>query len=261
MKSTKSAAATDTDPIPGPEGPSTPVKLRREDGFVEAAADNAKTDPDLPAPASLPIAAFVLGISAVVLGVTIFWYGAAIVVGLGAIGVGWAALRRVSTSTDNRERTRAIIGTVLGAVAIILGVTAAFLLPRVVDRVDNFFGTLQHGVNRNVDSVNRGLQADVDRLDRTTSRDLKRLEKSNREDLALFDKRSNESIMQLGNHLSEVESRLIAAERQDLDRLETSLREDARGLDSALRASDSRLADRIAELDKRLAQLEKELHP
>ena len=54
----------------------------------------------------------------------------------------------------------------LGAIAIVLGVSAAILLPDAIHRVDHFFATFQDDVNHNVGTMNRGLQSDVDRIDR-----------------------------------------------------------------------------------------------
>jgi hypothetical protein len=241
-----------------------------EDGPVDAvdasgtpllfdSADEVGLEPPVRAPgsSSLPLVAFVLGIAAVVLGVTVVWYFAAVVIGLAAVVVGSFAQRRTRVPADDRARARATIGTVLGVVAVVLGVCAAFLLPRAVDRVDRFFGTLQDGVNHNVNVVNKGLRSDVDNLDKAVTRDLHRLETSNKSDLNALEKRSTDSLSQLEGRLNGLDTRLTDSERKDLDRLEQSLRADLRGLDDALRSSDSTLAVQIAGLEARIARLEK----
>ena len=246
-------AAPDDPEIADPDTPSTPVRLDP----TERDEDSGSVPP--PTPSSLPLVAFVLGTAAVVLGVTVVWYFAAVVIGLAAVVVGSIALRRTGPGHDIRGRSRATIGTVLGIVAIVLGICAAFLLPRVVDRVDRFFGSLQHGVNHNVSVVNQGLRSDVDNLNRSVTRDLHRLETSNKSDLSSLEKRSTDSLSQLEGRLNALDARLTDAEKRDLDRLEQSLRTDLRGLDEALRTSDSTLAVQIADLETRIARLEKML--
>src|SRR6478752_1468473 len=101
-------------------------------------------------PSTLPLVALVLGIAGAALGVVVVWYIAAIVLGVAAIAVGIVALRRTRTGTDPRGHSRATIGMMLGAIAIVLGVSAAILLPHAVDGDDNFFSAMQHDVNHNV---------------------------------------------------------------------------------------------------------------
>lgn len=206
---------------------------------------------------TLALVALVLGIAATALGVAVVWYLAAIVIGVAAVVVGTVALRRVRTEADHRNRSRAVVGTMLGAIAVVLGVSAAILLPDAIGRVDSFFASVQDEVNHNVNVVNRGLQADVNRVDRTTSRDLRRLERQNREDLSQLENRENKSLLELSGRISGVESRLSDAERKDLARLETSLRGDINRLDDALHSSSGTLSERIATLDARLAELER----
>src|SRR5262245_28201823 len=158
---------------------------------------------------TLPLVAFVLGVAAVVLGVTVVWYVAAVPVGLAAVVVGIVALRVDRHAADQRARSRATIGMVLGIVAVALGVSAAIFLPRAIDRVDNFFSSLQEDVNQNVNAVNNGLRDDVRSLDRTVTRDLKRLEDQNRRDLAEFEKRT-------GDALAQLEGRMTAADERTL---------------------------------------------
>ena len=108
----------------------------------------------------------------VVLGVTVIWFFAAIPIGVAAVVVGIVARRRVASYHDPRAASRATIATALGCVAILLGVTGAIFLPRVMDRADRFLASIQQDVNDDVGLVNDGLSPDVNRLDRTLTRDL-----------------------------------------------------------------------------------------
>jgi hypothetical protein len=209
---------------------------------------------------TLPLVTLVLGIAGCALGVVVIWYLAAIAVGLGAVGVGTVALRRARADVDPRGHSRATIGAMLGAIAIVLGVSAAILLPHAMNRVDGFFSTLRSEVNHNVNSVNRGLQADVDRLDRSTARDLRRAERQNKSDLDQLEKRTNASLVDLSGRIAQVETRLTDAERGDLARLEQSLREDIRNLDSAMHSSSDNLGERVAKLEQEMADLQRALN-
>ena len=116
--------------------------------------------------ATLPLVALVLGIAAITLGVTVVWNFAAVPVGLAAAIVGIMGLRRAHHYDDPRARGRATIGAVLGLVAIVLGVSAAYFLPRVVDRVDAFFTDMQDDVNEAVLEVGeRGAVAALERVE------------------------------------------------------------------------------------------------
>ncbi len=227
-----------------------------------APSDTTNTDESgsRTAPSTLPMVTLVLGAAGVALGVTVIWYPAAIVLGVCAVVVGILGLRRTREDTDPRGRSRAVIGTMLGGIAVLLGVGAALLLPHAVDRVDNFFSTVQHDVNHNVDAVSRGLRSDVKSLDRSTARDLDRLERQNRSDLAQFEKRSNDSLANLSGRLAGVETKLSDAERRDLTRLEQSLRDDIRNLDSALHSSSDVLGERVAKLEQEMADLQRALN-
>src|SRR5204863_6689255 len=118
--------------------------------FGAAPHEGTDTDESVPRPrtaaSTLPLVTLVLGAAGVALGVVVIWYLAAIALGLCAVIVGIVALHRTRTDADPRAQSRAIIGTLLGAIAILLGVGAAFLLPRATDRVDRFFATMQHDV-------------------------------------------------------------------------------------------------------------------
>lgn len=214
--------------------------------------------PTRPAPSALPLVAFVLGLSGVVLGATIVWYFAAFPLGLAAIVVGIVAVRRAHESPDPRARSRAAIGTVLGFVAIVLAVSAAYMLPRTVDAIDEFFTSMQDDVNANVDSVNDGLRDDVRSLDRTVTRDLDRLEAQNQRDLTEFDNRTAATLGELEARIGESIRQLDTAVGADLTRLEQSLRDDIRALDAALRAAQQDFATQVSAMEARVRRLEQE---
>ena len=108
-------------------------------------------------------------------------------------------MRRVTPTRalDPRARSRAVIGAVLGLVAILLGISGAIYLPRVMDRADRFIGSVQDDVNKNVALVNNGTQRDVDRLDRTLTRDLLRFENQNKSDVTGFEQRTSAALTKL----------------------------------------------------------------
>ncbi len=158
--------------------------------------------PSLQAHAALPLVALVLGISGVVLGVTVIWFFAAIPVGRRQPHRG---PDRATAGCDLRRpaaASRATIGTALGCVAILLGVTGAYFLPRLIDRGDRFLGGVQENVNKNVGLVNGGLSRDVNRLDRTLSRDLDRFELQNRTDLTALENRTALTLKALEDRLN-----------------------------------------------------------
>ena len=249
--------ASDTDGTGGATGGESPVRL----GAPPSDGTDVDGEPEPHGTAStLPLVTLVLGIAGAALGVVVVWYIAAIVLGIAAVAVGIVALRRARTATDPRGHSRATIGMMLGAIAIVLGVSAAILLPHAIDRVDNFFSTMQDDVNHNVDSVNRGLRSDVNNLDRSTARDLRRVERQNKSDLDQLERRSNESLVNLGARLDKLDAKLTDAERRDLAALEQSLRDDIRNLDAALRSSSDGLGERVAKLEQQMAELQRELH-
>ncbi len=250
---TASAAPTATAPIASPVELGTAPRTDR-------VADDVPAGPRSRA-STLPLVTLVLGIAGVALGVVVIWYIAAIALGLVAVIVGVVALRRTRGDADPKERSRATIGTMLGAIAILLGVCAAILLPHAVDRVDHFFATMQDDVNQNVDTVSRGLRSDVNRLDRSTARDLHRLERQNRGDLDQLERRSNASLADLSGRLAQVETKLSDTERRDLTRLEQSLRDDLRNLDTAMHTSSDALGERVAKLEQEMADVQRALHP
>src|SRR3954466_4006741 len=65
---------------------------------------------------TLPLVTLVLGIAGAALGVVVIWYVAAIVIGLRALVVGVLAIRRSRADADARGYSRAMIGTMLGAI-------------------------------------------------------------------------------------------------------------------------------------------------
>jgi hypothetical protein len=208
-------------------------------------------------PAPLALVAFVLGVAAVALGVTVVWYFAAIPIGATALVVGILALRRTDLDVDPRARGRATTGAVLGFVAIVLGASAWYFLPRAVDDVSSFFTSVQADVNHNVDTVNRGLQSDVNRIDRTVSRDLRRLEDQNRKDLYGLERRNSEALSQLEARMNATVDKASGSARQDLTKLEANLRADIRAIDDGLRSTSSTFAAQMSTLDARIARVEK----
>jgi hypothetical protein len=219
-------------------------------------ADDA---PDAEVHAPLPLVALVLGVAGVVLGVTVVWFFAAIPIGIVSVAIGVAARRRIDTYDDPHAASRATIGTALGCVAILLGVTGAYFLPRVMDRADRFLGSVQQDVNENVGLVNGGLSRDVNRLDRTLSRDLDRFEVQNHADLTDLENRTAATMKALEDRLhGDVDQSTVAAQR-DLAALELSLRADLRALETEMHGTDATLHDTIAALDARLSRIEHEL--
>lgn len=214
---------------------------------------------ELPPRASLPLVALVLGIAGVVLGITVIWFFAAIPVGIVSVVVGVLARRRVASYHDPRAMARATIGTALGCVAILLGVTGAYFLPRAIDRADGFLATVQQDVNDDVSQVNGGLSRDVNRLDRTLSRDLRRFEAQNRADLMDLEQRTGAAMAALELRLNGDVATVSAALRRDLAQLETRLQNDLEALEASMRKSDDTLHDTVGGLDARITKIEKKL--
>jgi hypothetical protein len=212
-----------------------------------------------PTHASLPLVALVLGVSGVVLGVTVIWFFAAIPVGIVTVIVGVLARGRVAAYHDPRAASRATIGTALGCVAILLGVTGAYFLPRVIHRADRFLGTMQRSVNNDVGRVNAGLSRDVNRLDRTLSRDLRRFEAQNRADLNDLEKRTGAAMAALELRLNGDVATVSAAERRDLTQLESRLQHDLETLEASMHKQDDTLHDTVGGLDARITKIEKKL--
>jgi hypothetical protein len=210
--------------------------------------------------ASLPLVALVLGIAGVALGLTVIWFFAAIPVGIVSIVIGLVARRRLAELDDPRAPSRATIGTALGFVAVLLGVSGAIFLPRAIHRADSFFGGIQDDVNTNVGLVNHGLSRDVDRLDRTLTRDLRRFEAQNRSDLDDLERRTNSALAALETRLNTDVAEGSKAAKQDLDDLEGRLTKDLRALESSMRTSDEALYATIGRLDARITAIEKQLH-
>jgi F0F1-type ATP synthase membrane subunit b/b' len=208
---------------------------------------------------SLPLVALVLGIAGVALGLTAIWFFAAIPTGAAAVVVGGISLVRLQGVVDPRARGRAVIGTVLGAVAVLLGVMGAIFLPQAMDRMDRFLDSVQADVNDDVALINSGLQRDVDQLDRTLTRDLKRFEAENRRDLRQLEDRSTRALEELEQKLGADVAGLSRAARQDLTQLEQRLRTDVHALDAALRGTESSLRADLASLTARVERLERDL--
>jgi len=220
-------------------------------------SDAAASAPDRPS--SLPMVALVLGISGMALGLTVIWFFAAIPVGIVSIGIGILARRRVRADDDPRALSRATIGTALGCVALLLGVSGAYFLPRVIDRWDAFLDTVQQDVNDDVDLVNGGLSRDVNRLDRTLTRDLRRFEAQNRQDLDALERRTSASLAALEARINTDLSSGAAEARRDLAQLETKLANDVERLEDSLRGADNALYGTIGKLDARITQIERQI--
>ena len=212
-----------------------------------------------PEHASLPLVALVLGIAGVVLGVTVVWFFAAIPIGILSVAAGLVARRNLGSYHDPRAASRATIGTALGFVAVLLGVTGAIFLPQIIHRADAFFASVQQDVNQNVGLVNHGLSRDVDRLDRTLTRDLHRFETQNRSDLNDLELRTGATMKALETRLNADVDKSTTDARQDLTQLEASLRTDLRAAEAEARTSDSTMRDTIGALDARITRIEKKL--
>jgi hypothetical protein len=254
---TQPVAPVATDDALDPRGRSAPAAGALESSPPESSeARSAVSDP---AHAPLPLVALVLGAAGVVLGVTVVWFFAAIPIGIAAVVTGMVARRRIGSYNDVRAASRATIATALGCVAILLGVTGAIFLPRVMDRADRFLGTIQQNVNNDVGLVNNSLNRDVDRLDLTLSRDLRRFERDNHRDLRDLEDRTAATLKALEDRMKGDVTAASAAARRDLTALETALRADLATAQRDLRTTDSSLSDSIAALEARVTRIEREL--
>ncbi len=144
----------------------------------------------------------------------------------------------------------------LGIVAIVLGLTAAYFLPRVIHRADTFLGTFQDNVNGNVQAVNTGLQQDVNTLDRTITRNLDRFEAQNRADVTSLEQRTNQSLTQLETRLNASVATATAGAKQDVRDLETRLRQEIEALDATVHTTDTTFAAQLGALEARITRLE-----
>ena len=237
---------------PGASAPGAGAPEEQPQTGVESASA-----PETHAP--LPQVALVLGIAGVILGVTVIWFFAAIPVGLVSILVGLIARARIHRYEDPRSSSRATVGIALGCVAILLGVTGAYYLPRVMDRADNFLATIQRDVNQNVNQVNNGLTRDVDRLDRTLSRDLARFERDNHRDLKELEDRTAITLKALEDRIQKDVDDSRGAAKRDLASLEASLRADLRTARQDMTAADTALHDWVAAIEARIQRIEKQL--
>ncbi len=240
---------------------------------VPVGVDEARTDGDdgsdgggpsnaahaAPMHAALPLVALVLGISGVALGVTVIWFFAAIPVGIVSLVTGIVARSRIETYDDPRAASRATIGTALGCVAILLGATGAYFLPRIIDRGDRFMGSVSANVNKNVSLVNGGLSRDVNRLDLTLSRDLDRFELQNRTDLTALENRTALTLKALEDRLNSAVDASRSSAKSDLGALDASLRAALKALETSSRESDAALHATVGGLDARITKIEQKL--
>jgi hypothetical protein len=206
--------------------------------------------------ASLALVALVLGIAGTVLGVTVVWFFAAIPLGLAACVTGWLALRRPQTE---HHRTRAVLGLVLGLVALLLGVLGAIVVPPLLERADTALSNAETDVNANIRQVDSSVSSDVDRLDRTMSRDLDRLERKNKDDLLQFEAATGDTLTRLEQRIAATEKNLTAQEKADLTRLEQQLRADLAALEVSLRGTDATVQSDLARLEERVRVIEQQL--
>jgi hypothetical protein len=189
----------------------------------------------------------------------VIWFFAAIPVGIVSVATGLYARRHVGEYHDSRAASRATIGTALGCVAILLGVTGAIFLPRILERADRFLGTIQQDVNKDVGTVNNGLSRDVDRLDRTLTRNLATFETQNHRDLTEFENRTAATLKALEDRMhGDVDQSTVGAKR-DLAALEASLRADLRSARTDVTKSDEELRASVVELDDRISRIEAKL--
>ncbi|MGZ8752518.1 MAG: hypothetical protein ACXW1S_06010 [Acidimicrobiia bacterium] len=256
-------------PTPGADGAVVKTLVRIRSAASDETTDGSPPEAEAPVPADvagaahavLPLVALVLGVAGAALGVSVIWYFAAIPTGISAVVVGVIAHRRVARATDSdpRERSRAVIGAVLGLVAIVLGISGALYLPRVMDRADRFIGSVQDDVNENVRLVNNGTQRDVDRLDATLTRDLKRFEDQNKADVTGLEQRTSAALATLEARMAADLKSASADAKTDLDTLETALRADLQALEAALRDTDAKFEGKISALDARITTIERRL--
>jgi hypothetical protein len=224
-----------------------------------AVAEAVPAEVAQPVHAPLPLVALVLGVSGVALGLTVIWFFAAIPTGVAALVVGLVAHRRLAMTADPRARSRAVIGAVLGLVAILLGISGAIFLPRVMDRADHFIGSVQNDVNQNVRLVNNGTQHNVDQLDRTLTRNLHQFEDQNRRDVTGLEQRTAQALTTLEARMSADLTSASASAKADLITSETELRADLRALEAAVGASESDLNGKVSALDVRITKIEHKL--
>lgn len=214
----------------------------------------ARTDPG--SAVSLPFVALVLGISATVLGLTVIWFFAAIPLGIAAVVVGVMANRR---GAEGRHHTRAVLGLVLGTVAILLGITGAVFMPRFMARMDAALGNVENDVTDDIEMIDSSVSSDVNRLDKSMARDLRRLDAANRANLLQFEHATSETLTRLEQRIAETSSTLSAEEKEDLSRLEAELRRDLGALESSLRGADQSLVRELSSLEARVDALEREV--
>jgi hypothetical protein len=244
-------------PVPRPGAPGAAPGARPDAAAEGAAADGPARAPSATGEgASLALVALVLGIAGTVLGVTVVWFFAAIPLGVAAMTTGWLARRRPLT---DHHRTRAVLGAVLGLVALLLGVLGAIFLPPILHRADLALSNAETDLTSNIDQVDSSLSRDVDRLDTTVSRDLRRLERRNRDDLLQFEAATGATLDRLEARIGATEKNFSAQEKADLARLEQQLRADLATLEQSLRGADTDLYGQVAALEARVRALEARL--
>jgi hypothetical protein len=223
-------------------------------GLVTSGGDDA-TATESAAGANLSLFALALGLAGTVLGVTVVWFFAAIPLGVAAVVTGCLALKRPQIGN---HRSRAVLGTVLGVVAMLLGVLSAILLPLVLHRADVALTGARDDITAQIDRVDSSLTGDVDRLDGTISRELRQLERQNHRELTQFERTSAAGLRRLERRLEAAE-RHLSAQSADFARLERQLRVELAALATSMKGADVTAQANIDAITARLLALEDQL--
>jgi F0F1-type ATP synthase membrane subunit c/vacuolar-type H+-ATPase subunit K len=226
-------------------------------GWVTTEEDLVSTQGASAAAANLAFFAVALGVAGAVLGVTVVWFFAAIPLGLAAAVTGGLALRRRDIG---RHRTRAVLGTVLGLVAVLLGILSAILLPVIFHRADEALTGVRDDVTAQIDKIDSSLAGDVDRLDLTITRELRNLEQQNHRELTRFQKTSADELHRLERRLAAAEKGL-PAQQDDLGRLERQLRVELAALGDNTKGAGAAVQTRLEAISARVLALEGQPDP
>jgi hypothetical protein len=231
----------DTSPwgvVPVPTGPHPPP--------VDVAGPGVGT-------ANLAFFSVALGAAGALLGVTVIWFFAAIPVGIAAVVTGMLALGRRHLGG---YRSRAVLGTVLGIVAIVLGSLSAVFLPIAARELDAAATRVRDDVTGQIDKVDRSIAGDVDRMNTTVSRELREFSRQNRRALRELEGTSNSQLRRLERRLAASEKNLPAQQRIDLDRVARDLRRELAAVDKVTRGADAATQATIAAIVTRVQALE-----
>jgi F0F1-type ATP synthase membrane subunit c/vacuolar-type H+-ATPase subunit K len=222
-------------------------------GLVTTEVDAAAKDGV--AAANLAFFALALGVAGAVLGVTVVWFSAAVPLGVAAVVTGGVALRRPHIGS---HRSRAVLGIVLGLVALLLGILSAILLPMVLHRADDALTGARDDIVSQVDRVDRSLASDVDQLDTTISRELRQLERQNDRELTGFERTSADDLRRLEHRMAAAEKDL-PLQKSDLARLNRELRAQIATLGTSTNGADVAAQRGIEAITARVVALEDRL--